>query len=138
MGRKEWPAASKAGAVPARGARNPQDVAARIGIRHARSHAQPILDLTLLAVPSFRLSVIGGSLTRITQGAQPFLLPMMLQLGFGMTAAASGAITAISGISTIAVSRCSTAHTIASRSRRRAARASARLTRAARAEPRGR
>ena len=35
------------------------------------------------------VSVIGGSLTRITQGAQPFLLPMMLQLGFGMTAAAS-------------------------------------------------
>ena len=38
-------------------------------------------------------SVIGGSLTRITQGAQPFLLLLMLQLGFGMSAAVSGTIT---------------------------------------------
>jgi EmrB/QacA subfamily drug resistance transporter len=78
-------------------------VAGALYIRHARRRAQPILDLTLLAVPSFRLSVIGGSLTRITQGAQPFLLPMMLQLGFGMTAAASGAITVAGAIGSLAM-----------------------------------
>ena len=39
-----------------------------------------------MRIPTFRLSVIAGSLTRITQGAQPFLLPLMLQLGFGMSA----------------------------------------------------
>ncbi len=68
-------------------------VASATYLRHARRRADPILDVTLMRVPTFRLSVIAGSLTRITQGAQPFLLPMMLQLGFGMTAAASGAIT---------------------------------------------
>ena len=47
--------------------------------------------------------MIGGSLTRITQGAQPFLLPMMLQLGFGMTAAASGAITVAGAIGSLAM-----------------------------------
>ncbi|WP_375270606.1 MFS transporter [Sphingomonas sp.] len=78
-------------------------VSSALYIAHARRRAQPILDLTLLAVPSFRLSVIGGSLTRITQGAQPFLLPMMLQLGFGMTAAASGAITIASAIGSLAM-----------------------------------
>lgn len=78
-------------------------VSGALYIAHARRRAQPILDLTLLAVPSFRLSVIGGSLTRITQGAQPFLLPMMLQLGFGMTAAASGAITIASAIGSLAM-----------------------------------
>ena len=62
-------------------------------IWHAGRTAAPILDLTLMRVPTFRLSVIAGSLTRITQGAQPFLLPLMLQLGFGMSAAASGSIT---------------------------------------------
>lgn len=62
-------------------------------IAHARRRKDPILDLTLMKVPSFRLSVIAGSLTRITQGAQPFLLPLMLQVGFGMTAAVSGTIT---------------------------------------------
>jgi len=62
-------------------------------IRHAARAAHPILDLSLLAVPTFRLSFIGGSLTRITQGAQPFLLPLMMQLAFGLNAAQSGLIT---------------------------------------------
>ena len=53
----------------------------------------PILDLTLMRVPTFRVSVIAGSLSRITQGAQPFLLPLMMQVGFGMSAAESGFLT---------------------------------------------
>lgn len=53
----------------------------------------PLLDIALLAIPTFRLSVIGGTLIRITQGAMPFLMPMLLQLAFGMSAAASGGIT---------------------------------------------
>jgi EmrB/QacA subfamily drug resistance transporter len=72
-------------------------------IRHAHRRPDPILDLTLMRVPSFRLSVIGGSLTRITQGAQPFLLPMMLQLGFGMSAAVSGTITIAGAIGSLAM-----------------------------------
>jgi len=68
-------------------------VAGGLYIRHARRREEPILDLSLMRTPTFRLSVIGGSLTRITQGAQPFLLPLMFQLGFGMSAAASGMIT---------------------------------------------
>ncbi len=65
----------------------------RVYVRHARRHPHPILDLTLMRIPTFRLSVIAGSLTRITQGAQPFLLPLMMQLGFGLTAAQSGLVT---------------------------------------------
>ncbi|MGU3492712.1 MDR family MFS transporter [Xanthobacteraceae bacterium A53D] len=66
-------------------------------LRHARKLAtagrQPILDLSLMKIETFRLSVIAGNITRITQGAQPFLIPLMLQLGFGMTAAEAGLIT---------------------------------------------
>jgi EmrB/QacA subfamily drug resistance transporter len=54
---------------------------------------EPILDLTLMRIRSFRISVIAGSLSRITQGAQPFLLPLMLQIGFGLSAAESGLMT---------------------------------------------
>ncbi len=57
---------------------------------HARHHPAPLLDLSLLRIASFRLSVIGGALMRITQGAQPFLLPLLFQIGFGMSAAHSG------------------------------------------------
>jgi len=61
--------------------------------RYAARAPHPILDLTLLRIPTFRLSFIGGSLTRITQGAQPFLLPLMMQLAFGLKASQSGLIT---------------------------------------------
>ena len=61
-------------------------------VRHARRTPDPIMDLSLMRLPSFGTSVIAGSLTRITQGAQPFLLPLMLQLDFGLTAAQSGGI----------------------------------------------
>ncbi len=53
----------------------------------------PILDLSLMRIQTFRVSMIAGSLSRITQGAQPFLLPLMMQLGFGMSAAQSGLLT---------------------------------------------
>ena len=49
-----------------------------------------MIDLTLLRIDSFRLSVISGSLMRITQGAQPFLLPLLFQIGFGFSAVRSG------------------------------------------------
>ena len=61
----------------------------------------PILDLSLMQIPTFRLSVIAGSLTRITQGAHPFLLPLMMQLGFGLSAAASGLITIAGAIGSL-------------------------------------
>ena len=61
-------------------------------LRHARKHPAPIMDFSLMKVPSFGTSVIAGSLTRITQGAQPFLLPLLFQIGFGMSAAKAGQI----------------------------------------------
>lgn len=57
---------------------------------HARQHPAPLLDLSLLRIDSFRLSVIGGALMRITQGAHPFLLPLLFQISFGFSAARSG------------------------------------------------
>ena len=61
--------------------------------RHARRVDNPILDLRLMNIPTFGLSVLSGALTRITGGALPFLLPMMMQIGFGFSAAHSGMIT---------------------------------------------
>lgn len=61
-------------------------------LRHARRHPSPILDVSLMRIPTFRLSMIAGSLTRITQGAHPFLLPLMFQLSFGLNPAQSGSL----------------------------------------------
>jgi EmrB/QacA subfamily drug resistance transporter len=61
-------------------------------LRHARKHPAPIMDFSLMKFTNFRASVIAGSLTRISQGAQPFLIPLMLQLGFGLSAASAGRV----------------------------------------------
>ncbi len=60
---------------------------------HAKRAAAPILDLKLMRFPSFRHSMVGGNLYRIAIGATPFLIPLMLQLGFGFTAFQTGLIT---------------------------------------------
>ena len=53
----------------------------------------PILDLRLFSLPTFRASVVGGFIFRIGVGALPFLMPLLLQLGFIMTPFQSGLIT---------------------------------------------
>ena len=69
-------------------------IAASIGYwLHARRHLHPLLDLTLMRYRTFAVSVWAGTLFRVGIGAIPFLLPLMLQLGFGDTAAESGAVT---------------------------------------------
>ena len=72
-------------------------------IRHARHAADPILDLSLMRLPSYGTSVIAGSLTRITQGALPFLLPLMLQLDFGLSAVQSGGIVIATALGSMAM-----------------------------------
>jgi EmrB/QacA subfamily drug resistance transporter len=59
---------------------------------------RPVLDLRFLRIPTYRASVMGGSLFRIGFGAVPFLLPLTLQIGIGMSAFASGIITCVSAL----------------------------------------
>ncbi|MEA3121453.1 MAG: hypothetical protein QOH33_1008 [Paraburkholderia sp.] len=63
---------------------------------HAQRTERPVLDLRFLRIPTFRASVLGGSMFRIGLGAVPFLLPLALQEGLGMTAFESGLITCAS------------------------------------------
>jgi EmrB/QacA subfamily drug resistance transporter len=71
-------------------------------IRHARTAKDPILDLSLMKIPTFGTSVIAGAITRLTQGAHPYLLPLMMQLGFGLSAAQSGMMTLATALGSIA------------------------------------
>ena len=67
-------------------------------IRHALRVPAPLVDLRLLALPTFRTTITAGTLFRIGVGASPFLLPLMLQLGFGLTPFQSGGLTFVSGL----------------------------------------
>lgn len=62
-------------------------------VRHARRTPRPLLDLSLLRIATFDAGVAGGSLFRIGIGATAFLMPLMLQLGFGLDPLSSGLIT---------------------------------------------
>jgi EmrB/QacA subfamily drug resistance transporter len=62
-------------------------------VKYSRRVALPVLDLRFFRIPTFLVGVLGGSLFRMGLGALPFLLPLSLQEGLGMTAFASGSIT---------------------------------------------
>jgi MFS family permease len=72
-------------------------------VMHARRAAFPLIDLNLLSIKTFRASVMGGSLFRIGIGSIPFLLPLMLQAGFGMSAFQSGSVTFIASVGAMAM-----------------------------------
>ncbi|MGV8990355.1 MAG: MFS transporter [Thiobacillus sp.] len=57
---------------------------------HARQVPHPLLRLTLFRIRTFRVSVVGGFITRIGVSGMPFLLPLLFQLGLGMPAWQSG------------------------------------------------
>jgi MFS family permease len=70
-------------------------------IRHARRTPDPILDISLMKIPTYGTSVIAGAITRVCQGAHPYLLPLMMQLGFGLSAASSGLMTLATALGSI-------------------------------------
>ena len=57
---------------------------------HACRTKYPLLRLTLLKVRTFRISVLGGFVTRLGVGGLPFLLPLLYQVGMGLPAWQSG------------------------------------------------
>ena len=67
-------------------------------VLHAGRTPHPLLRLDLFRIPTFRVSVLGGSLFRIGVGSIPFLLPLMLQIGFGLDPLASGSLTFIAAV----------------------------------------
>ncbi len=77
-------------------------------VLHARSHTRPIIDFTLLRIRTFAVALIAGTLFRIGIGAIPFLLPMMLQLAFGQSAAQSGLITFASSLGALVMKPAAT------------------------------
>jgi EmrB/QacA subfamily drug resistance transporter len=58
---------------------------ALIYVRHSRHAADPVLDPRAFAIRTFRIATLFGGLARIAIGAVPFLVPVLLQLGFGYT-----------------------------------------------------
>ncbi len=58
--------------------------------RHARRSPSPVLDLSLLSIKTFRIGTVTGGICRMGLDATPFLLPLLFQVGFGMSPLEAG------------------------------------------------
>ena len=68
-------------------------VAATLGtaaVRHARGREHALVDYRALRIPSFAVTLLGGSWFRMAIAAVPFLLPLLFQLGFGLSPFSAG------------------------------------------------
>ena len=64
-----------------------------LALRHLRRARHPVLDLSVFRIPTFKAGIYGGAAFRCGGGTLVFLLPLLLQVVFGLSAAASGSIT---------------------------------------------
>jgi len=59
-------------------------------VRHTARLDRPLIDFSTLRIPTYRASILGGGLFRVSIATAPFLLPLMFQLSFGLDAFQSG------------------------------------------------
>lgn len=78
-------------------------VAGFASVRHLRRAAHPVIDPTLLRIPTFAASVLGGSVFRIGTASLNYLLPILLQIGLGFTAFLSGLMTVAAALGSFAM-----------------------------------
>ncbi|MGH7246733.1 MAG: MFS transporter, partial [Pseudomonadota bacterium] len=74
-----------------------------VALRHLRSAKHPLLNLSVFRIPTFQAAIYGGSLFRAGAGTLVFLLPLLLQVVFGLSAFASGSITFATAIGSLSM-----------------------------------
>lgn len=72
-------------------------------VRHALASDEPLVDLRLLAIPTFAHAVLAAVMFRASIGCANFLVPLVLQVGIGKSAFESGMITFVTGFGAIAM-----------------------------------
>ena len=79
-----------------------------VGFLHARRHPHPLIDVSTLKIPTFSVTVVTGSLTRIGIGAVPYLMPLLFQVGFGLSAFHSGLLLLVSAVGNLGMKALTT------------------------------
>ena len=87
-----------------------------LALRHLHRTKHPVLDLSVFSVRTFRAGIYGGSAFRAGAGTLVFLLPLLLQLVFGLSAAASGSITFATAAGSLSMKIADRASSLASAS----------------------
>jgi EmrB/QacA subfamily drug resistance transporter len=74
-----------------------------LALRHLLRSNHPLLDLSVFRIATFRTGISGGSLFRAGAGTLVFLLPLLLQIVFGLSAFASGSMTFASAVGSMSM-----------------------------------
>ncbi|HBV40553.1 MAG TPA: MFS transporter [Erwinia sp.] len=70
-------------------------------IVHARRHPMPLIPLPMFKTRTFSVGILGNIASRLGTGSIPFLMPLMLQVGFGYTAVLAGCMMAPTALGSI-------------------------------------
>jgi hypothetical protein len=68
---------------------------------HARRHPTPLISLSLFNTRTFSVGIAGNIASRLGTGCVPFLMPLMLQVGFGYPALIAGCMMAPTAVGSI-------------------------------------
>lgn len=68
---------------------------------HESRAARPVIELALFRIRTFKVAVLGGTITRLGVGGTPFLLPLLYQIGLGFPAWQAGLFTMPQAIAAI-------------------------------------
>ncbi|SOE89382.1 drug resistance transporter, EmrB/QacA subfamily [Caballeronia arationis] len=80
-----------------------------LAYQHALRRPHPLIDVTTLRIPTFSVTVITGTFTRIGIGAVPYLMPLLFQIGFGLSAFHSGLLLLASALGNLGMKALTTA-----------------------------
>lgn len=70
-------------------------------IAHARRHPTPLIALPMFRTRTFSIGIVGNLASRLGTGCVPFLMPLMLQVGFGYSALIAGCMIAPTAIGSL-------------------------------------
>lgn len=70
-------------------------------IVHARRHPTPLIPLPMFKTRTFSVGILGNIAARLGTGCIPFLMPLMLQVGFGYSAILAGCMMAPTALGSI-------------------------------------
>lgn len=70
-------------------------------IFYAQKKSHPLIDLNLFKIRTLKIGIIGNLITRLGIGGMPFLIPLLLQVGYGYTATVAGLMMIPSALSNL-------------------------------------
>jgi len=61
-----------------------------LNIRYSQHISNPLIDYSVIRIPTYKVTIFTGSLSRMVIGVAPYLIPLMFQEGFGLNPFQSG------------------------------------------------